>query len=359
MPTKPNKAGQQQPYVPAGNGDASGEYSEHGTGSNRHYASPEDTKRQLGYQTEQPKPESTIPKDVENKLNGVKEQPKEKEITEEMKSIDYTRKLVQDAQVDNYFGLHTRPTSVSITRGSLTKDELGEFNKQIEDLYNEYPEMQKLTEIKVNNAKASSRGGYICTYGSGSNRAYELYINAGWLDKTPGERARDENIDWYKRRIENIEQGLKNNEYVESSIESVKNSLEDYKQKLANYEKGAVYNVIYKSSNRKDRLKSLLAHELMHRVTQTFDYYNLGKYAGDVEKNNAIHQRHREITQKLRDVYSKALQNGDAKNISVYATTSRDEFISEANSQMSLGIEVPQYIREVIDEMKTFVRSEK
>lgn len=28
MPTKPNKAGQQQPYVPQGNGDASGEYAD-------------------------------------------------------------------------------------------------------------------------------------------------------------------------------------------------------------------------------------------------------------------------------------------------------------------------------------------
>ena len=36
MPTKPNKAGQQQEYVPAGNGDASGEYGNQ-SGSNRHF----------------------------------------------------------------------------------------------------------------------------------------------------------------------------------------------------------------------------------------------------------------------------------------------------------------------------------
>ena len=66
MPTKPNKAGQQQPYVPAGNGDASGEYGEHGTGSNRHYASPDDTKRQLSYGAEQPKQEQNIAKVEQN-----------------------------------------------------------------------------------------------------------------------------------------------------------------------------------------------------------------------------------------------------------------------------------------------------
>ena len=37
MPTKPNKAGQQQNYVPQGNGDASGEYADNQSGSNIHF----------------------------------------------------------------------------------------------------------------------------------------------------------------------------------------------------------------------------------------------------------------------------------------------------------------------------------
>lgn len=79
MPTKRNSAGQQQPYVPEGHGDASGEYAEHATGSNQHYVSPDDVKRQLGYGGEQPKQETATPKDLSDKLNGVKEQPKDKE----------------------------------------------------------------------------------------------------------------------------------------------------------------------------------------------------------------------------------------------------------------------------------------
>lgn len=39
MPTKLNKAGNQQNYVPAGNGDASGEYGDNVTGSNKHFTS--------------------------------------------------------------------------------------------------------------------------------------------------------------------------------------------------------------------------------------------------------------------------------------------------------------------------------
>lgn len=70
MPTKRNKAGKQQPYVPEGHGDASGEYAEHGTGSNQHYVSPEDVKRQLGYTPKEVKPETKTPKDLVEKLNG-------------------------------------------------------------------------------------------------------------------------------------------------------------------------------------------------------------------------------------------------------------------------------------------------
>ena len=36
MPTKRNHAGNQQNYVPAGHGDASGEYGDNATGSNKH-----------------------------------------------------------------------------------------------------------------------------------------------------------------------------------------------------------------------------------------------------------------------------------------------------------------------------------
>lgn len=39
MPTKLNKAGNQQNYVPAGNGDASGEYRDNADGSNIHFKS--------------------------------------------------------------------------------------------------------------------------------------------------------------------------------------------------------------------------------------------------------------------------------------------------------------------------------
>ena len=39
MPTKRNRAGNQQNYIEAGHGDASGEYGDNATGSNKHFQS--------------------------------------------------------------------------------------------------------------------------------------------------------------------------------------------------------------------------------------------------------------------------------------------------------------------------------
>ena len=71
MPTKRNRAGQQQNYVPQGNGDASGEYADQATGSNIHFKvfkkpDEENVKSELT-KTEQPK------EDTSKYLGGSKE----------------------------------------------------------------------------------------------------------------------------------------------------------------------------------------------------------------------------------------------------------------------------------------------
>lgn len=55
MPTKENRAGQQQNYVPKGHGDASGEYGDNATGSNVHFKSfkkPEESETQVAREKE-------------------------------------------------------------------------------------------------------------------------------------------------------------------------------------------------------------------------------------------------------------------------------------------------------------------
>ena len=76
MPTKLNRAGNQQNYVPAGNGDASGEYGDNASGSNKHFTAFE-------------KPKDNETKVVEQKGKGEKPEKKETSTKEQhIKSIE-------------------------------------------------------------------------------------------------------------------------------------------------------------------------------------------------------------------------------------------------------------------------------
>lgn len=92
MPTKPNKAGQQQNYVPAGNGDASGEYGDNATGSNKHFTN---FKKPDENETEIVKTEET--KTIKTFKKPEQEQPKQEETdNSDIKSVrkNATNKLI-------------------------------------------------------------------------------------------------------------------------------------------------------------------------------------------------------------------------------------------------------------------------
>jgi len=73
MPTKPNKTGNEQNYVPAGNGDASGEYADNETGSNIHYFSkfkkPDGEIKSVAKKEKVKKPKKVVETDFEDDLD--------------------------------------------------------------------------------------------------------------------------------------------------------------------------------------------------------------------------------------------------------------------------------------------------
>lgn len=348
MPTKPNRAGQEQPYVPEGHGDISGEYGEHGTGSNRNYTSPTDINKQLPYKVESALKHNGI--DIDG-MNNKEKESKYKEIggdnnwankayeneniTQEMKSISYTNNFVEVGELENYFGAKMiyKP-EVKITRGSLTADEIGNFNNQLKEMFDKYPKMQKFNTITVKNATASSNGGYIQTkYDTNyKNKIYGLYINAGWLEKTPSERTLENNLKYYTTKIEYIKSHTEQYTEPDKIIKNFNEALQSINEKIKK-RRNNTFNIVEKLDSRKDRLKALVGHELMHRIYQ----------------NNV---KTPELTNKIKEIYRKALQNGDAQKISTYATTNTGEFISEANSQIICGIETPEYIVDIVNEIK-------
>lgn len=73
MPQKPNRAGNMQNYVPAGNGDASGEYGDNASGSNKNFA----TQNNTNTQSAQPKQTTTPPSSTQSKQNQNQNPPKQ------------------------------------------------------------------------------------------------------------------------------------------------------------------------------------------------------------------------------------------------------------------------------------------
>lgn len=335
MPTKRNSAGNQQPYVPAGYGDASGEYAEQATGSNKHYADAQDTTRQLPYESDR---EKTY-QEVKSEVLGTNSK-----VSNEMKNRDYTERFAEE---------------VNISKKSLNDEELGEFNNYLEEIFNNYPEMQRFRDISVKNNSKSLTGGYIRTTENWltGKKTYDLYINAGWLEyKDPKEEFRNK-----RQFFEDLVKSVESNEnYTEKEKKFYRRAYQDnidyYDKKL----KDDTYsNVIERIKDRKGRLKNLMAHELMHRITQTFYGYDTNKYAGNVEKNNLLNARYNDIKQNITDTYVKAVGNGDALKISKYANSNKEEFLSEANSMIECGFKCPEYITNLINDIKTFLRSEK
>ena len=257
-----------------------------------------------------------------------------------MKSLEYTKK----------FG-----KNIKISRGSLSKDEIGEFNSYLETLFDEYPDMPKFNNVTVKNNASSHKGGYIMTstnYFTGE-KFYDLYINAGWLEDRQ-KRADDNNIKWYQAQIEYMSKQLdnvtndENKQFITDTINKFKDKINTINEERSK-PKEQVYNVVAKCKSRSERLKSLMAHELMHRITQEFEGY---KPSQAPER----HKEHIDLTNKLSEVYNNAIKNGDAKKISTYATTSRSEFLSEANAMLEGGFELPSYIKDVLIEIKDFNR---
>lgn len=149
MPKKLNKAGQQQEYVPSGNGDASGEYADDG-GSNRHF-------------TAFKKPEEAVKKEdetvvEENNNGGVVEEEKEEkeeEIVTEQPPKDLSQLLVNKldkksrqefikyfygTKGSEYFSKDKSIRTLRYYTGSFgdlsnfTDEELGQMIDEIQDL---------------------------------------------------------------------------------------------------------------------------------------------------------------------------------------------------------------------------------
>jgi len=147
MPTKLNKAGQEQNYVPAGNGDASGEYGDNATGSNIHF-------------TNFKKPESAIDETKKEKVETESKsfttfdkKEEQKQENKELEIPDY----INDAMKKDYANFLDYDFSDEQIKKRLTEHLLngdyGRFERKPEDMGKGYDDYMPLVEEWMNKNK--------------------------------------------------------------------------------------------------------------------------------------------------------------------------------------------------------------
>lgn len=318
MPTKMNRAGNQQPYVPQGNGDASGEYADNERGSNVHYA-----------------PKETPKSDISTKPVDKTSEQREKQTDNE--NIDVNTLVREGGEI-------------RISRNSLDEAQHKIFTQALNGFYKDLPNMQRFDKIRIDKRPSSLTGGYIKTYWdysqglSSAKKGYELYLNSGWVIEDRAEteaKRREKMINWYTAELNEVQKSAPNDT---NRINKLKETISYYENKPITYS-----NVAFKLKDKNERFKNVINHELMHRELA----YKLGSALSRYTSFNATAEQEK-LHDEILSTFKTAINNGDAEKISLYAKTSPDEFVSEAYSQIKSGIETPQYIKDMINKIKEF-----
>lgn len=174
MPTKLNRAGNQQNYVPKGNGDASGEYGDTATGSNKHFQAfkkPDDEEKkvtdtfEIDEDDEKVTPKrkiytytawySTTPRYItEEEYNKYKNDPAYSSYAFDEYEIEYDEEKIEKQLLDNADKLLTKNPDVNYFQfqkiGNFNEDATENIDRNaMQYFFNEHPEFKdKFVELK-------------------------------------------------------------------------------------------------------------------------------------------------------------------------------------------------------------------
>ncbi len=115
MPTKKNHAGNQQNYVPKGNGDASGEYGDNATGSNKHF-------------------QSFFKSQVSGKVDG--DEKLEMNNDEKKKTYEYAKHLVDISSEEFSFMVTKDKLDEYLDKDLITTEQYSELKQELENKQN-------------------------------------------------------------------------------------------------------------------------------------------------------------------------------------------------------------------------------
>ena len=321
MPTKPNHSGQQQEYVPAGNGDASGEYADNATGSNVHFKSFK-------------KPENDTSKGTQSKTKLPKENKDKKE-----KKDQPPKPHIQDAEKKIKSILSE---DMEITLDGFDEETCGVLQDTLGKVVGDFP------ALKNNLISIGSVSGLNKLQEKEYQKKYDEFIKSITPEKI--EKKRQKLIEWNP----NSDKSRWTDEYVKDIIMQTE---QPYRGKKVSLSRGAegmcktyrtISMLVFKDSVGKKKHKDTINHE-----------YNTGYWSSNNENQTFAHELGHAVEALLRkDInYTAEIErlynNATADELSGYSRENAREFVAESFAAYYGGMNNP-----VADEVVEFVKNQ-
>ena len=325
MPTKPNHSGQQQEYVPAGNGDASGEYADNATGSNVHFKSfkkpDSDTKK-----TNKPVSDK---KDIngESPAKDKKEKPKKQ-------FVEDTEKRIKSMLGDN----------ATISLDGFDEETCGVLEDTLGKVVGDFP------ALKNNLISIGSISGYNKIQEKEYQKKYDEFIKSITPEKI--ENKRQKLIEWNP----NSDKSRWTDEYVKDIIMQTEQPYRNKRVSLPRAAAGVcksyigrtISMLVFKDSAGKKKHKDAINHE-----------YNTGWWSSNNANQTFAHELGHAVETLLRkDInYTAEIErlynNATADELSGYSRKNAREFVAESFAAYYGGMNNP-----VADEVVEFVKNQ-
>ena len=323
MPTKPNHSGQQQEYVPAGNGDASGEYADNATGSNIHFKSFK-------------KPENDTSKGTQSKTKLPKENKDKKE-----KKDQPSKSHIQDAEkkIKNILS-----EDMEITLDGFDEETCGVLENTLSKVVGDFP------ALKNNLISIGSVSGLNKLQEKDFQERYDKFINSITPEKI--ENVRQKLIKWNP----NDDKSRWTDEYVKDIIIQTEHPDRNKRVSLSRGAAGeckayigrTVSILVFKDAVGKKKYK-----DEINRV------YNTGWWSSNNANQVFAHELGHAVENLLREDINytteieKLYNNATADELSEYSRKNAREFVAESFAAYYGGMN-----NHVADEVVEFIKNQ-
>ena len=325
MPTKRNHGGNQQEYVPAGNGDASGEYADNATGSNIHFKTfkkpDSDTKK------------TNKPVSEKKDING--EHPtKQKEEKPKKQFVQDTEKRIKSMLNDN----------ATISLDGFDEETCGVLENTVSKVVGDFP------ALKNNLISIGSVSGLNKLQEKDFQERYDKFIQSITPEKI--EKKRQKLIELNP----NTDKSRWTDEYVKDIIMQFEQPYRNKRVSLPRAAEGAcntysgrtISMLVFKDSVGKKKHKDAINHE-----------YDTGWWSSNNANQTFAHELGHAVETLLRkDInytaeIEKLYNNATADELSGYSRKNAREFVAESFAAYYGGMNNP-----VADEVVEFVKNQ-